>query len=296
MTRSSIERAVLLALLSCVALFATPVFAQPVTDPKEMARALGEEGLALHAEGRFAEAFEKFATAERIQHSPVLVLWMARSKRALGALVEAKKIYQRVANETLASDASEKWQNAKSAAVNELGMLRVPTLEVRMRGSNIALTIDERAAVPGKPVELDPGEHRVRAETKGRRPLEQRIRLEEGDREVVTLSFDEPVVEKGSVIPGAVILSVGLAAVLAGAITGGYALALADDVEERCSDTHCLVEDEATAADADRLARASTGLLIAGGVLAAGGVVLLIVRPGGGQEMSVSLGQLRLRF
>src|SRR6187549_332064 len=81
----------------------------PPADPKEMASGMGEEGLALHAGGRFAEAYDKFATAERIQHSPVLLLWMARSKRALGKLREASELYRRVTGESLGPDASAKW-------------------------------------------------------------------------------------------------------------------------------------------------------------------------------------------
>jgi hypothetical protein len=293
------ERALGPSLALVAALVVTPAWGQtnPSADPKEMARTLGEEGLALHGAGRFADAYEKFATAERIQHSPVLVLWMARSKRALAELLEARRLYDRVATETLASDASPKWQNAQRDATTELAALRprIPTLAVRFAEgvpADAAVTIDGKAVAAGDPQELDPGDHRVEVNAAGYAAFSRDVHLGEGDHEVVEVpSFGSTEPEEGSVVPGAVLVGIGGAGLLAGVATGVAALVLADQVESSCVDGRfCLPEDEAKADDADALGRASTGLFIAGGVIAAVGIVLVVVRPGGGEEVGLGVG------
>jgi hypothetical protein len=297
MIRSSIERsAIAIAMALVIAMLATLATAQTSapTDPKEMARTLGEEGLALHAKGEFAQAYDKFATAERIQHSPVLVLWMARSKRAVGALRAARPLYERVSNEALPPDASEKWHNAQRAAKKELGALRIPTLSVRLAPgapSNVTLHLDGTAIAPGRAIELDPGDHLVRATAPTEQPVERRVHLEEGRHETVEIAFASAEAQ-GSVVPGAVVLAVGLAAVTAGAITGGIALKLAGEVEDGCVGQQCLLEDEGKAGDANALGIASTVLFIAGGAASAAGVVLLVLRPGpssSSSEVAISI-------
>jgi hypothetical protein len=279
---------------------AAPAGAQPEapapTDPKEMARRHGEEALALHAAGEFGEAYEKFAMAERIVHSPVFVVWMARSARAMGALLDAKRLYQQVAGEVLPRDASPNWTQAKEEAATELAQLapRIPSVQVRFReGSPRGVIILDGSRIEENAiVEVDPGEHEIWATKKGYHAEKQRVRLEEGQpRLVVELTMtgprtsgDAPAPEgpsEGSVVPGAVTLGVGLGGVVAGIVTGAYALVLAGEVKDGCLGNRCLASDEDKASDADALARASTGLSIAGGVVGAVGVVLVVVRPGG---------------
>lgn len=273
--------------------------AAPTTDPKEMARRQGEEALALHAQGKFAEAYARFETAERIAHSPVFLLWMARSKRALGELGAAKRHYARVVAESLPADASPNWTQAKKAAEAELAALspRIPTVEVKTPPGTSRLTLDGAPITAGAVVEVDPGDHEVVYTPEGGAPTSRRIHVAEGEPRVL-VRFDEPRTDavpgarsEGSVIPGAVLLGVGVGSVLAGAVTGAYALVLAGQVKEGCDDQNrCLASDQGKAEDADTLARASTGLFIAGGVLSAVGVVLVIVRPGGEPSTALRLG------
>lgn len=255
------------------------------TDPKEMARRLGEQALDAHAHGRFAEAFERFETAEKIAHSPVLVLWMARSKRALGELVAARALYDRVATEELPADASAKWQSARDDARAELALLdkKIPHLRVELSGAppRTSLEIDGRAAVAAEDVALDPGDHTVTATPPGAARIRRSVHLAEGDRpRTLTLRFGR----SGSLVPGGVTLGVGLASLAAGAVTGGVALSLAASVKDHCVGQRCLASDRGKADGADALARASTGLFIAGGVVSAVGVTLLVVRPGSSSD------------
>jgi hypothetical protein len=272
--------------------------APPPTDPKEMARRQGEEALALHGAGKFAEAYARFETAERIAHSPVFLLWMARSKRALGELGAAKRLYRMVAAESLPADASPNWVQAKKEAEGELAALasRIPSIEVRLApgAGPGTLSLDGGPIPRDAAVEVDPGEHEIVFSPATGPSSTRRVRVEEGQPTLVVAleaaRADRGGEEaRGSVVPGAVLLGVGLGSVVAGAITGAYALVLAGQVKEGCEGNRCLATDEGKASDADALARASTGLLIAGGVLGTVGVVLVIVRPGGGDSASTAL-------
>ncbi len=304
--------AALVALLAVVPAVARAQDAPPaVTDPKEMARAHGEEALALHAAGKFEEAFTKFETAERIAHSPVFVVWMARSKRALGELRAAQSFYQRVVSETLPADASPNWQQAKAEAEVELASLsrRIPSIEVTIAAGSAApraLTLDGVAIAAGAPTAVDPGEHRVEATGEDGAVITRTVRVEEGQpRAVVTIELPPAGAVAGGgggdlVIPGAVLLGVGGASLIAGAVTGVYALVLAGQIEENCVGNQCLASDADKADEADALARASTGTLIVGGALAVAGIVLIAVDPGGSDKAALRLGPtwagLDLRF
>jgi hypothetical protein len=112
---------------------------------------------------------------------------------------------------------------------------------------------------------------------------------------VVTLYFQverqetapPPSTTEGSLVPGAIVLSIGAAGLIGGAITGGLALAKAAEIDDECggSQASCTGDPAIISeleADATTLGHASTGLFVAGGVIAATGIVLMIVRPGGG--------------
>ena len=302
MIRSSERYALVLGLV--LSSLPGPAWAQregepsPPTDPKEMARRHGEEALALHARGQFAEAYARFETAERIAHSPVFLLWMARSKRALGELGAAKRHYATVVGETLPTDASPNWTQAKKEAERELAALspRIPVIEVLVPGGAARLTLDGESIAAGALVEVDPGEHVIVWAPAEGAPVTRRLRLAEGEpKATVRLTRQTAATGEsrrdGSVVPGAALLGVGIGSVVAGAVTGAYALVLAGQVKEGCDDRNrCLKSDAGKAEDADRLARASTGLFIAGGVLSAVGVVLVIVRPGGEPNTALRLG------
>jgi len=284
-------------------------------DPKEMARRLGEEALGLHQRGRFAEAYEKFETAERIAHSPVFVLWMARGKRATGSLLLARKLYDKIAAEALPADASPNWVKARADAATERDALaaRIPHLEVRLaRGAakDARIEIDGRPVGEGERIELDPGEHVVRAVASGVAPVERRVRLEEGPSPPpleIALGAGgiapAPARTEGSIVPGAVTLGIGAAALAGGSVGGIYALVLAGQVKDGCVGDQCRRSDEGKAGDAGTLARVATGLLIGGAVVTAAGIVLLVVRPGGGtssaganERAALTLGPASTRF
>jgi hypothetical protein len=302
-----------LILLACV-LVAVPALAQSEPLPGDRAVALAREGLKHYEQGSWAQAFEKFQAADAASHSPVFRLYMARAKRNLSKLVEARAVYRELIAEKLADDANSSWKQAQVDGRAELTALEasIPTIVVKApdAGANAALSIDNKPGFLGQPVEVDPGEHELKL-TDGARTSSKKITVRAGERDVaveMTLSSDtsspgpgpgpvgpgdppppkEQPTTEGSIVPGVVLLSVGGAALIAGGILGGVALSIDSDITDNCTAAGCTDGRTADELKSDQdtslaLAHASTGTLIGGGVLAAVGVVLVIVRPGGGE-------------
>ena len=279
----------------------SPVLAQGDVAAGDQAVAFAREGLKHYQAGAWAEALENFQKADAASHSPVFVLYVARSQRSLGKLLDARATYRKLVSEPLGDDAIPSFRQAQADGRAELAALEptIPSVVVRTVGASALskVTIDGRASEPGKPVDLDPGDHQF-VIIDGARRAEVQATLRPGDsaREVV-LDLTNPVPDRppppsdavqteGSLVPGVVLLALGGASLLAGAVVGGLALKANDDIEARCPDLRCpegVSEQEIEDDQASMLtmADASTGLLIAGGVVATVGVVLVIVRPGG---------------
>src|SRR5262245_53956491 len=68
-------------------------FAQPAPSETDRAIDAGQEAIALYRDGRWADAYDRFAVADRTTHSPVFVLYMARCKRNVGRLLDAKRLF-----------------------------------------------------------------------------------------------------------------------------------------------------------------------------------------------------------
>ena len=77
---------------------------------------------------------------------------------------------------------------------------------------------------------------------------------------------------------------------LVGAVTGAISLSKVGDLEEKCPDHRCSPADQATADQARTLGTVSTVGFIAGGALVAAGVVLLVIRPSGGDPAAARSG------
>ncbi len=262
-------------------------------DPSKLALAAGYEADRLFAAGKWTEAYEKFKEADRLAHSPVFVLYMARARRNEGKLVEASEIYATVANEKVDAKAPKPFLSAVKDAAAELEELRarIPAARVEVKGAgarDLLVTIDGKPARPGARILLDPGPHDFVAKSKQRR-VDKTVSLSEGGSEtVVELAFEEdekkvPAVKakkQGGFIPGALLLAFGGAGVDLGIVTGVIATVQSSKIKEGCVETHCLTTDADALDRARLLGNVSTGALVAGGLVAATGVVLLVVRPG----------------
>ncbi len=103
------------------------------------------------------------------------------------------------------------------------------------------------------------------------------------------------VTSGGSISPiGPVVLGVGAAVAIAGAIVGGLALAERESVLSTCVDSRCPPDVERDAAGIEELALAADALLFGGLAIAATGLILTLVLPGSDRmQASASCGPTR---
>jgi hypothetical protein len=188
----------------------------------------------------------------------------------------------------------------------------IPTVvfEVRDRAGNDL--VDVRVSMDGRPLaarldgtatSLDPGVHTFRFEAEGRAPVEQSLTIREGEKarhERVLLAAatgtagpspaaSTPVAGGAPSSPwrtaGWVVAGVGVAGLVAGAVTG--ALAISNKGQANC-DSQGYNCDDGALSSAKTMAGVSTGAFIAGGVLTAAGVGLVLFAPKGGPRAEVS--------
>jgi hypothetical protein len=277
------------ALFLFVTLVATPAPAQAPDwpSPAEQAIAKGKEGVALYEKGQWKSALALFLEADAIYHSPVLVLYAARSQRNLGRLLAARRLYRALAAEPVDPSAAEPWKKAQMDGAAELRAVEaeIPRLTVIVLGAPGArLTVDGKARRAGTAFEIDPGPHRVVLAHDGRTHTRS-VTLRRGER-AHNEEFDLRPPSGAIKVAGVVLTVVGGAAMIAGGIMGGVALSRADAIELPAScvgvdDIHCPpYEQQGIEQSYDgvrTLASVSDGFLFGGAAIAVVGVVLLIV-------------------
>lgn len=278
-----------------IALAAIPAHAQQ-RDRSQEALLIGYEADELFLRGRWDQAYRRFEAADRLAHSPVFVLYMARCRKNAGKLLAARAIYQRVAREPLETGAPEPFRRAVEDGKSELAEVetRVASLTLTFKGARDAsVTIDGKPVAASGAHELDPGSHAVVASASGK-TVKRTVELDDGEKARVELSFLEPQApeeeSQGSLTPAIVAFSLGGVGLALGAITGAIAAVQADKIKDNCIDGHCLAEDADALATAKALATTATVGFVVGGVGVGTGIVLVIVRPGGGPADSAWIG------
>jgi len=285
------------------------VAAQEASGERRIARALGEQALALFQEGRWADAYSRFAAADQQLHAPTLVLFMARCKAKLGELVNARGLYERVVREAVAPDAPEQFKSAHEEAVRELAELdvRIPSLAVVVRAApdvEARIVLDRQPRDRGqlaKGVVVDPGTHELTVSAPGHAEQIRRVQVAERATERVEFELvradvaEPPAPSRGSFLAPGIVLALGGAALTTGIVTGLVAKGKVDDLRSRCEGNHCPVGDQNEAGTVRTLTTLSTIAFVAGGVGIAAGVVLAIVRPGGEKVAAPTQARLDVR-
>jgi hypothetical protein len=285
---------------------------------------LGHEGLELYDRGDAKAALDRFERAEAEAHSPVFLLYAALCKRRLGAFLAARALFAQVTRETLPADAPAPWKKAQSDASTALSDLdaKTPKVVVVVRSARP----DDRARIDGADVALgiatplDPGPHRA-VLLRGGEPLTElgftaiegaapaTVELDGAPHSVPTASASAPppmassasraapTPPRGSLVPGGVVLALGLGSGVVGAVFGVIAKSTESDIKANCSvDLRCLASDASRKDRAQAFATISTATFIGGGVLAAAGVALLITRPFGAAGPSVAFAPTSLQL
>ncbi len=154
-----------------IALAGAPrAFAQS-DDERAGARSAATEGVAAFNQQHYAEAADLFLRAESLVHSPVQVLFLARSQVKLGQLVKARENYNKIAREHFGADAPDAFRKAQSSAREELAAVepRIASVTIKLAGATaqqVTVTIDDEKvpnALIGPPRPVDPGKHEFKA-------------------------------------------------------------------------------------------------------------------------------------
>lgn len=177
-------------------LAATP--AEAVTDEERAgARTAATAGADAFDAGRYEEALDLFHRAEALIHSPVHLLFIARSYAQLGQLVRARETLLKVRREGSQPDASRVAKRAAEDATKDLETLepRIPHVTASVEGDQAAgatVTMDGNpipAPLVGVPRPVDPGRRVFRAQAPGFDSGEVALDVTEGARERVVLTL-----------------------------------------------------------------------------------------------------------
>jgi hypothetical protein len=154
----------------------------------------------------------------------------------------------------------------------------------------VAVTMDGESftrRLDGRPITIDPGEHKFHFEFTGAPPLDKTIVVREGERdrhEAIVMQLKPPPPPSFWTAQRAIAATtgfVGLVGIGLGAVFGAFAIAAQGQESTDCPAIGCqhLLQAQTDYNYAQTNATASTVLFIAGGVLAATGIVLWLVTP-----------------
>lgn len=183
----------LLALAASLALVAlsAPSSADPQADAE--AQALFEQGRALMKEGHFAEACPRLERSQRLSPSGGTMLNLAACHERLGRVATAWVEYQQALT---AAKVDGKDDRARLAAERIAALEgRVPWLTIELdaggeQPTDAVVELDDARldeAALGRPMPVDPGEHRIRIAAGGA-THDERVELAEGDKKTISLA------------------------------------------------------------------------------------------------------------
>jgi hypothetical protein len=296
--------ALVAAAFAALAFLSNPASAQP-KDAREQARALGERGVALLNEGKYAEALSDLEKADGLYHATTLTFYIGECNKYLGHLLEARAAFEKVVSDPLPPDASGPIRASHEKAKAELAGIgkRIPWIAIE-------LVPDERQSanitVDGKPVsadkighvDLNPGIHSVEAARVTGGTSRATVTLKEGENKSVRLEFaataptgpalatpSEAAVDVDAAsgtkhplrVPGVVVLAVGGTSLVVGVVVGAASIAKVNAFKGDCSPNgSCPKSDAPLGASANTFATVSDIAFIVGGVGVAAGVTLVL--------------------
>jgi hypothetical protein len=271
------------------------------------ATALFDEGVALLAKGKLAEACPKLARSQELAPNGGTLMALGECYEKNGQIASAWVAYK---------DAADRANAAKKADAERAAMESARRLEAKI--SKLTVEVSPRSEVDGlvvkrdgRPVNkaewniavpLDPGLHTFEATAPGRKAWTARVNIGQtasqksiavplldlaaGEQagDAVTPVQDKPAEPQSSGgaqrAVGLVMGGVGLVGVGVGAFFGLQASSKNDDAAALCrTETQCTPEGLALDKEARDAATVSTISMIAGGVLLVGGLVVFATAP-----------------
>lgn len=277
---------------------------------RQAARALGYAGVEAYQAGDYAKANDKLARAFELLRAPSLGLWSARALVRTGDLMAALARYREVVTLPIGTGNADIQNQARIDAQRELSelSLRVPRIRLSTdaaRPEHVDVWLDESKLSPGflsRSIELNPGEHRIRARSEGRQ-IEIYFSVAERQNRAVTLRFGTATSARRSLhsvdtvnavdastsaddesvktrrILGWVAVGTGGAGLLVGAVTGALAMDKKSELDDSpaCDNRGCLPSERERVESYDTLRWASSAGFITGAALGAVGVTLLLL-------------------
>ena len=163
-------------------------------EEKAGARAAATQGQAAFEKQRWAEALDLFTRAESLVHSPVHLLYKARSLVQLGQLVKARETYLSLTREESTSTSPAVLKAREDAAKEEAQLEpRLANLTVKLDGpgaadANVEMDgVKVPIALVGVALPADPGQHTLTATSNGSASDPQTVMLKEGSTASITL-------------------------------------------------------------------------------------------------------------
>lgn len=265
---------------------ATPAFADapPLDQAAEAKRtALFEEGRKLHLAGKHAEAVVKLREVVEIRRSPQALRALGLAEQDAGKPMSARTHFEEALKMATEAGPPSEIEPAKKA-IEQVRPL-VPRIRVTLPAEAVdaTLMIDGASLVlKDGMVEVDPGSHTLTANAVGMKPFAQTVEVAAGGVAAidVKLAADPSVTIRRPL--GIAIAGVGVAGLVAGAVTGILAIGAHDELSKTCAaGGACPKTDQPKIDGYHALGLASTVSFVAGGVLAVGGAVMFFTAPHG---------------
>jgi len=271
----------------------TAVGAQEAVDVDTQARDAYEQAQQQFDDGDYAGAAEGFRSALALKPSWKILFNLGQAEAAAknyGAALTAFEEYLAKGGDEVAAD-------RKDEVLEEIRRLRdmVGALDIEgPAGAIVILDGKEQGPLPLPGVlKVSAGiEYDLRIVQDGAEILSRRMRVSSGDTLFINArTGDESLLSKETDddsdaerkrkralrIAGWISLGTGVASLGAGAVTGGMALSLNNDLVDRCEGGDCLPAQHGDLDKRDGLATASTITVVVGATAAAAGVLLLIL-------------------
>jgi hypothetical protein len=301
------------------ALLIAAVFVVPVVTPSVVLAKGGpgaeqfKKGRDLYKQGKYAEALELFQAAFAASASPNARLYVARALRELGDVTESyREMKSTLDDARKRAESDDKYVKTRDSAAAELALLepQVGKLVVTVVGADagVELTIDGKPAIVGRPNVLQPGSRILVARAPGMAESQKQVTVVGGETSATTVTLQattgDPPPDGGAVVPppsgeegdqpaptsgggvriaGFVVAGVGVAGLVAFAITASMAKSDYDTLDEECGGVRCTDPTFADTVDSGETMETVSHVTLAVGLagVVAGGLMILL---GGADE------------
>jgi len=230
--------------------------------PEEIAvrtadQALVQSAMRAFERGDYPAALSLFKRASLSAPSLTMRLYLARSRVAVGQLVDAAADYRSVVEGAKAVEADPADQRAIADARDELAQLRprIPSIEIALgdaeqRSRNLRLVMDGRLVPFSAPVPVDPGHHEIIASDAEGEQSRLGFEISEGEAKAVGMSWRsaaDRASKKSELMGGSsarrtwgvVALTVGATGLGLGTVTGIAAMTRYSRAEAHCPANRC---------------------------------------------------------